>query len=213
MLLGPAERHQAVLRDAAPAAAGGPSTVRQPPHSCNAVHPLVNRPVRPPFLAQHPPFRAVKPGKQHQNRAGPDKSHREYQCDRFLGAHTSILCLGECQVSEAHDYSCRPRPGHIECQASRPEERLGCCPSGVAPGYPGPPARVMASRRAHVLRFSSATVLMRRTARLRTSRGHRPVPPARQGGLHRSARLPVRAGCPAASAPKPRRGHREGRPG
>jgi len=179
MLLGPAERHQAVLRDAAPAAAGGPSTVRQPPHSCNAVHPLVNRPVRPPFLAQHPPFRAVKPGKQHQNRAGPDKSHREYQCDRFLGAHTSILRLGECQVSEAHDYSCRPRPGHIEC----------------------------------LLRFSSATVLMRRTARLRTSRGHRPVPPARQGGLRRSARLPVRAGCPAASAPKPRRGHREGRPG
>ena len=163
-------RHQADLRDSALAAAGRPSTVCQPPRPCYAVHPLVNRPVRSPLLAQHPPFRAVQPGKQQQNRAGPDNSHHKYQCDRFLGAHMAILCLGACQGSKARHYSCR-------------------------------------------LRFFSATLLMRRTARLRTSRGHRPVPPARQGGRHRSARQPVRAGCPAASAPKPRRGHREGRPG
>lgn len=68
--------------------------MRQAPRSCNAVQPLVNRPVRSPLLAQRPLFRTVQPRKQHQNRGGPDNSDREYQRDRFLGAHTAILCLG-----------------------------------------------------------------------------------------------------------------------
>jgi hypothetical protein len=55
------------------------------------MQPLVNCLVRFPFLAPRPPFRAVQPGKQHQNRAGPHDSHREYQCDRFLRAHNPIL--------------------------------------------------------------------------------------------------------------------------
>jgi hypothetical protein len=91
MLLNPAEPTQAVLRDSAPAAERRPSPVRQPPHSCYPVQPLMSRPVGFAFLAPRPPFRAVQPGKQHQNRAGPHDSHREYQCDRFLRAHETIL--------------------------------------------------------------------------------------------------------------------------
>jgi hypothetical protein len=41
------------------------------------------------FLAPRAPFR--QPGKQHQNRTGPQEGHREYQCDRFLRAHKTIL--------------------------------------------------------------------------------------------------------------------------
>jgi hypothetical protein len=67
--------------------------VRRPPCSCGAVEPIVNGPVRFPFLAPRPPFRGAS-HEQHQDRAGPQNSHREYQCDRFLGAHTVILCLG-----------------------------------------------------------------------------------------------------------------------
>jgi hypothetical protein len=41
-----------------------------------------------------PPFRTVQTREQHQNRAGPHDSHREYQCDRFLRAHEAILGTG-----------------------------------------------------------------------------------------------------------------------
>jgi hypothetical protein len=84
---------QAVLWDST-SAARRPSELRQPPRSCSAVQPLVNRRAGSPFLTPRPPFRAVQTREQHQNRAGPHDSHREYQCDRFLRAHEAILGTG-----------------------------------------------------------------------------------------------------------------------
>jgi hypothetical protein len=84
--------------------------VRQPLSPRYSVQPLVNRPVRLPFLTPGPPFWAFQPRNQDQNSADPDDSHREYQCDRFLGAHTAILCLAGFHEAAVVGLICQPSP-------------------------------------------------------------------------------------------------------